>query len=392
MKEWLSIKNNIFFWVFVSGQVLMLLLALNQNTRIKIINIDKAIVYHIFLTLCFCFGYLVSINKNNFVDEPKTITINKAFYYFCFTITTIGLLTSILTISAVYPIKQYVIDLLSYHQNKELLKEIKYNASTGGLPGIIKVINYSPLGVFFVAASYLIFHKIKDYKDEKILKILLGYSLLCSLSKTFFSLDRLTLLGVLIVTLYSLFYSKKKMRIYIIIILVILFSILSFITSARMTNKGVLEFLMLYCRLGLTNFELLIDSPITNYSFGLNTFLMPLHFIAAFFNVDISVPKSSVTIWDNAQYFYGYLFLDFGFFSFLVMFLLGILVAKLQKLVNKKIKYPISVFFVILFAISTFVVVPIIRGVEFWWMLMIGLIASLLVRYEGDEQISLKKI
>lgn len=382
MKEWLSIKNNIFFWVFISAQIIMLLLALDENTHIKIINIDKAIVYHIFLTLCFCFGYLVSISKNSFVEQSKTITINKAFYYFCFAITTIGLLTSIFTISTVYPIKQYVIALLNYHQNKDLLKEIKYNASTSGLPGIIKILNYSPLGVFFVVSSYLIFYKIENYKDEKILKILLGYSLLCSLSKTFFSLDRLTLLGVLIVTLYSLFFSRRKMKIYIIAILLILFSLLSFITSAKMANVGVLEFLKLYCRLGLTNFELLIENPTNNYSLGLNTFLMPLYFIASFFNFDISVPKSSVVIWDNAQYFYGYLFLDFGFFSFLVMLLLGILVAKLQKLVNEKMRYPISIFFVILFALGTFVVVPIIRGVEFWWLLIICLISSFLVKYK----------
>jgi hypothetical protein len=41
-------------------------------------------------------------------------------------------------------------------------------------------------------------------------------------------------------------------------------------------------------------------------------------------------------------------------------------------------------FFVILFAISTLVVVPIIRGVEFWLMLIIALGSSWLINVDNQ--------
>lgn len=386
MKGWLLIKNNIFFCVFLVAHILMVGLAINGQTHIKDININKAIFYHFIMTFLFGLGYLLSINlikDKKHTTAVQYLTLDKTFFYLAFALTTFGLFTSILTVNTIYPIKQYILHLFDYGQHKELLVDIKYKSNTSGLSGIVKMFNYAPLAVFFIVSSYLNFYKIQKKSDEKKLIGLLVYTIICSLTKTFFSLDRLTLLGVLVVMLYTLFFSKTKLKNYFIAVILLIFLILSFITSAKMSNLGIVEFLRLYCRLGLTNFELLIENPV-NYTWGLNTFFMPLYFIAKFFNIHLDVPQAKVVIWDNAQYFFGYLFLDFKFFSFIVVFLLGIMIARFQMLINRKKKYAISMFFVILFAISTLVVVPIIRGVEFWLMLIIALGSLWLIKVDNQ--------
>ena len=65
MKGWLLIKNNIFFCVFLVAHILMIGLAINGQTHIKDININKAIFYHFIMTFLFGLGYLLSINLIN---------------------------------------------------------------------------------------------------------------------------------------------------------------------------------------------------------------------------------------------------------------------------------------------------------------------------------------
>jgi hypothetical protein len=116
-------------------------LAINGQTHIKDININKAIFYHFIMTFLFGLGYLLSINlikDKKHTTAVQYLTLDKTFFYLAFALTTFGLFTSILTVNTIYPIKQYILHLFDYGQHKELLVDIKYKSNTSGLSGILK--------------------------------------------------------------------------------------------------------------------------------------------------------------------------------------------------------------------------------------------------------------
>ncbi len=94
MKGWLLIKNNIFFCVFLVAHILMVGLAINGQTHVKDININKAIFYHFIMTFLFGLGYLLPINlikdKKN-TTAVQYLTLDKTFFYLAFALTTFGL-------------------------------------------------------------------------------------------------------------------------------------------------------------------------------------------------------------------------------------------------------------------------------------------------------------
>lgn len=148
-----------------------------------------------------------------------------------------------------------------------------------------------------------------------------------------------------------------------------------------MKDLSVIDFFKLYCKLGLNNFELVLKG-FSDFSLGLNTFLMPLYFIAKFFGYRIVIPQSEDFVWDNAHYFYSYLYMDFGIFSFIVMFILGMAVSKYQQLINAKNEFAIGFYFLVLFTICTLIVVPIIRSVGFWLMIVICILSYCFIFYK----------
>lgn len=362
-------------------QTLMLIFALGERKHIDTINIDDAIIYHIVLTLLLYVGWLVSKKEKTSYRKPEIAKINIGFFIFAYFFAAIGLFTSILTVAYVYPLYDYLNLLFYYQENFSTLRDIKHNWTVGGISGAVKMLNYSPLAIFLAVSSLLQFYRFKNHKDRVKLIYVLAFALICSLLKIIFSLDRLTLLGIVMVVSYVFLFASKKIKIFLGASILILFLLLSVVTSVKMSGNGfgsVFDFLRLYCQLGLTNFQLLLEHH-KNYSYGFNTFLMPLYFVCVFFNVIIEIPHSEYVVWDNAQYFYGYLYLDFGDFSIIVIFLLGFLLSKYQNLVNLNHKTAISVFFVILFSVSTFIVVPIVRSVEFWWLIIVAYSLSFFV-------------
>lgn len=362
-------------------QTLMLALAFMEKKHIEEISINLAALYHVLMTVSFGFGALFLRNPSRPSAVSPVIEISNYYYYIAFFLITLGLLTSVLTVSYVYPTGSYLKLLFNYKNNYDELRVIKGLATSGGISGIFKVLNYSPLAVFFATAAFLQFFNIKK-RERRLLVIVLVYAFLCSVLKTFFSLDRLTLLGVVIVFAYRFFFVSNRMKILLGIGLGLILLLLSFITSAKMANMDIFDFLKLYCQLGLTNFELVIQNQ-ESFSLGFNTVLMPIYFVAIFFGYQIHIPQASSIIWDNAQYLYGYLYIDFGRFAVVAMFVIGIIVAKYQQFVNLYNRSAISIFFVVFFTVITFVVVPIIRGVEFWWLLIVCILLSRFIKIKN---------
>ena len=157
----------------------------------------------------------------------------------------------------------------------------------------------------------------------------------------------------------------------------------NYISARRLVGYNIFDFVILYTKLGLVNFELMIKT-VDNFTFGLSTFFAPFNFIFKFFGHSININSNFDFIWNPAQYMNSYLYQDFGFFSLLVYFFIGWFVKNIDYWTTHKNKYYIVLFFTYLFAFSTFWFVPIIRSVEFWLMLIIPVFS---LRYISIQKI-----
>lgn len=378
MKEF--VKNNSLYFFFVLTQVLVVLLGTqNDNIIGNVITLNIAVFYHFAGLLFFTLGY-IPFSPKLFINykkiEKKTIKFSNQFFLLGYLFSIIGIITSIATIGSIISPLEYIKILFSGESN---LMEIRYESGSEGLEGVFKMMNYFPVGIFLISNAFNIFFDVKE-KDRKKLNRLIVFSLIGCIVKVFFSLDRLTLLAIVLVFFYQYFLVKKINLKYIIYIFLI-FTFLSFVTSSRMKGSGVFDFLITYFKLSISNFELVIENQQAQ-SYGFNTFLLPLWYIMKFFGIDYKVPEPEVWIWSPAQYFASYLYIDFGAFSFIVFFIIGLLVRRIQiKTLKGSIRYT-SIYFIILFVLVSFVSVPIIRGVEFWLLLVLASFLCYTVKIE----------
>ena len=77
--------------------------------------------------------------------------------------------------------------------------------------------------------------------------------------------------------------------------------------------------------------------------------------------------------WNPAQYFTSYLYQDIGYFYFIIFYLLGILISFIDKSAYTNIYYS-SMYFVVLYGAISFLFVPAIRGIEFWFALLLPIL------------------
>ena len=149
-----------------------------------------------------------------------------------------------------------------------------------------------------------------------------------------------------------------------------------------MNNMSILDFLSLYSGLGIVNFQLLLNN-FSEWSYGLNSFFHPFYFIGKAFNYKIHIPAAQDSFWGGPQYFYSYLYMDFGYYIFLIVPLLGgILYYYHNKVLNHN-PIAISIYFIMLFCISTTIVIPIFRAVEFWLMIIISIMIYKMISFSN---------
>lgn len=374
------LKKNCLFIAFITIQIIFFILSMFSADGIDEVAYPvQAMIMHIASTLSFSLGYFLG-NKN--VENKKSIKIKhigKRYLFFFLGLFFLGLVTSVVSICVVIPLSEYLQLIL----NGDILaiKMLREQVGTSGLPGYLKVLNYAPLGVFLVSSSYYFFCEFEREEDKKkLLKLLCGI-LIILMFKVVFSLERLTLLAILPVLGYAVFKFSKKQKLWVFFFLGLLLALLVLVTHSRMGDRTIFSFLVLYANLGMSNFQLLIEH-FTDRSYGFNTLLMPLYFIGKTFGVEIEVPVAPVSIWGNPQYFFGYLYMDYGYFMLIVLVLLGFLLARYQKLINERDPWAISFFFLSLFVVHTTMVIPIIRAVEFWLLILIAMMGKYLLKFK----------
>lgn len=374
-----KIKNNYIFTIYVITQLFVVLFSSFSDTIIgDNYNFTSAVVYHLICLFFFIIGYMpTKYNFKNFINQ-KTHKISKKFPYFAILCITTGLVTSIATIGTIVSPTEYLQILLSGSGD---VLNVRLESGEGGLGGILKMLNYLPLGIFLISSSYYNFLNLK-LEDKKMLIRIKNISLIASIIKIFFSLDRLTILAILLVLVYENAI-LKKIKTKIFFGAGIMIFLLSFITSSRMNNTGILEFLTTYFKLSLVNYQLVIDNY-DNWTYGWNTFLMPMWYILKFFNINKEIPIPTKWVWNPAQYFNSSFYVDFGVFSLILYVFIGSFVRKVQSQTLKTNALYVSLYFIVVFSLSTFISVPFIRGIEFWVLICLAVLCSKFIKYENS--------
>lgn len=245
------------------------------------------------------------------------------------------------------------------------------------------MLNYLPLGVFLISSSYLNFLNFSQ-KDKKTLIKVKRAALVGSIIKVVFLLDRLTILAILLVVVYeNMLVRKFKIKSMILIVAIIV--VLSIVTSSRMSNSSIFDFLIVYFKLSIVNYQLMIEHY-NAWTFGFNTFLTPFTTIMRFFGFNKELPNIDYWVWNPAQYFNSYLYMDFGLLSMIIYFFLGFFIRRLQYGALNSQRFYVSIYMIILFAINTFISVPIIRATEFWVMIILAIFFNRYIKYQPAKE------
>lgn len=373
----LHIRSNFIIYIYLVFQLFILFFSFQKDKIIEDgYEFSLGMTYHIFSFLSVLFGYMPKnpnfIESSNF--EKKNIIFDNKFIIIAYCLTIFGLITSIATIGAIISPTEYLNVLFSGGGD---INSIKAESGGGGLGGIFKMFNYAPVCVFMVTTALKCFYKISEDQVSKVTKIQ-NIALIASLLKVFFSLDRLTILAILVGVLYEKVL-LKKINLKLLILIPLFGIVLTFITSSRMSDSSPLDFLATYSKLSLINFDLVIKNE-TDWSLGWNTFLSPLSFILKFFGYEKMISEPKVWVWNPAQYFNSSLYMDFGLFSFFIQFLIGYIIRRIQIQANRGALFFASIYLVISFAVCTFYSVPIIRAIEFWLMISIAFVLKKFVK------------
>lgn len=358
------IQRNGIILLYIFAQLFVLFFSFPSDSVLGDSNkIKGALIIHTIIVLLVILGYFINkiFTKNSKRGNIKySVSFKKSFFPLSYFLICLGVLTSILTIGTIVSPQEYLIKLLS--QNSEIV-DIRQQSGDGGLSGIFKMFNILPLTVYLITASILNFGIINDLISKRLLK-LNKFALIGLLVKVIFSLDRLSIMAILLVQFYFHVITNQIRLKYFFILFSILF-VGIFITSARMPDSSFIEFIIIYCKLSIVNFQMVLSSSV-DFSYGFQTFLTPLLPIFRIFGFEYVVNSPDEWVWNPAQYFNSYLFLDFGYCSLIFYPFLGVFFRYVEVSKRNKNTFYLSSYFLIIFTVATFISVPFVRGIEFW--------------------------
>ena len=369
--------NSLFLYFFLS-QSLFLLIYFYQTPLIsKFINTDKAVWMHI-MGVCWCtIGYFTARFPRLWhkdYTENKRYFFSSRFYLFSYFLIIFGTIESMVQVFLFVSPMEYISHIFSSYYYPELRAAFHLSHDEGGLPGIIKMFAYAPLSIYLMSFGLLNFLHL-DIADMQKLKRLNRMALLGTAIKVFFALDHLTIMAVLMANIFIGIQKVDTKNIKFFLYLIIIFFIADFLSSKRLEGFGIIDFTLLYLKLGLVNFQLMIDTC-SGYTYGFSTIFSPLTFIFKFFSLPLPHFESSFQWeWTHFQYFTSYAFQDFGYFYFVLFYLIGFILYFIDfNTLKRKNIYTISIYFVVLYGIISFLVVPAIQGMEFWLALLLPVV------------------
>lgn len=330
------------------------------------INLNDALVVHVFCVLVFIFSYFISSIGKRYISFRNVCSVK--YLYFGYILSFLGLVVVVAQVTQSTSLFAYFSNLLS-GADANSREAFMLSSEDGGLPGYLKIFANAPLAIYLY--SFYLYACLKlDSNSLFRVKRLLVFSFVCVVFKTLFSLDRLSLLAIILTYSYLLGVRGVKAR--SIIFLSLIFVLANFLSGIRLTGYTLLDFLFLYMKLGLINLQLVIDGDY-ELTYGFQTFF---HFVTYFdrniFDFLGLEFQDYEWYWNPALYFTSYGFLDFGYAVIFIYFILGFFCSWLDRTIAYGNPGLIqSAYFVFLYAFASFFTVPAIRGVEFILALLI---------------------
>lgn len=370
--------NNIYFYYFCS-QLLFLPIYFYHTPLISdTINTNKAIWMHIIGLLWSVIGYFTAYFASFLLiikNEDNRYYFRNIFFVCSYLLIIVGIIVNILQVFLFVPPIEYISKLFSSDFDANIRVAYLLRSAEGGLSGIIKVFSYSPLSIYLMSLGLLNFIKL-DEVDRQRLKTLSLVALGAIFIKVFFSLDRLTIMAVVLANIFLGFKRGYMKNIRFWILIIFAFFLADYLSLKRLESLGIIDFISLYLKLGLVNFQLMIET-VSEYTYGFSTIFSPAYYIFTFFNFPIPdfLEIHFVWEWNHAQYFSSYAFRDFGYFYFILFYLVGMILfyIDLKTLKQKNINYS-AIYFVILYGVISFLFVPAIGGMDFWFALLLPLV------------------
>ncbi len=371
--------NNIYCYYFCPQLIFFPIYFYHTPLISDAINTDKAIFMHVIGLFWSAIGYFTArfayaLQDRKKVDqtEDKQYSFGNTFYFCSCLLIIVGLITAILQVILFVPAIEYFSKLFSSDFETGIRHAYLLSSDEGGLPGIIKMFAYAPLSVYLMSLGLLTFITLNKVDTQKI-KILSIVSIVAVVIKIFFSLDRLTIMAVILANIFLIIKKgyMKKNRYWI--LLIFAFFLADYLSAKRLEAFGLIDFTLLYFKLGLVNFQLMIDTC-SQYTYGFSTILGPLYFILKFFHLPLpDFSHNYEWAWYPAQYFTSYAFQDFGYFYFVLFYIVGILLFQIDNKAEKNI-YVSSIYFIVLYGVVSFFTVPAIKGIDFWIALLIPIV------------------
>lgn len=326
-----------------------------------------AIIYYLIGVSLTIIGY---IPKAPHKRELNLIRVKRVFFIASLLLVSIGLLVAYKTLTEITDISTLQNMLMEGEEVDKLKAEISY----GGLAGIFKMFACMPLCIFLISSSIYFFSQY-DKHSTRAIKLIMIISFIALIIKTFIYFDRITLLAALLVFIHHFFYNKNLTKTVKIVIISAIIIMAVFVTALRMADVGFVEFLGLYFNLGVVNLEVLIEKQDAfNYDFS-QTFLNPMGYIFKF----LSLPYTSIGpkdfIWNDAQSYWGFLYIDFNWIGLFFMPLFGRAI-RIVESYKQKTAFCMCFYFIFMYCLFSFFTIPIIRSIEFWLMILTTLFLS----------------
>jgi hypothetical protein len=367
--------NNIFSY-FLITQSLFLFVFFLDSELIPNYEVGPAILFQLIAIISTVLGGIFYNIKNikNIKNQLKiSYSISNNFYLFSYLFLFVGFIViSIQVFSFTSPF-EYFETLFSGNFDKNIRDNFLLENSQGGLPGYVKLFASAPLAIFLSLSGVLLFSSVKDFHRIILLRNVALFFLIYKIS---LSLDRLSIMAVLMVYIFELIH-YKKFGISRLTILFIFIFIAEYISLKRLDGYGILDFIIYYLKMSLVNFQILLETLTSPHTLGFSTFLSPLTFIFKSLGANFTIDINFEWVNNPAQFFTSYSYLDFGFLYFVPFLILGYFFKYLDNAVLNQGKIRIkSLYFIFMYGALSFLFVPAIRGPDFYSMVLYSLLLT----------------
>lgn len=382
-------KNNINTYFFISHLILMSgFFISNQDIRETIfysVDFNLAPYYFAFCMIAYVLGRLLYpyiISNTRVTNAPRLIYIDKKFYTLCYVACVIGVLVSVLYVSNVVSLDEYLTKLFSaesasYREGGN--KKVMLGRREGGLSGAIKVFNILPISVYVVVLSVRRilpkFGYILTQNQASSLGKLAIVALICSILRTLLLLDRLAFMSIIVAHVFIMIENKRLFTIRNLISIAAIFLVLNFISAQRGYSSFWLT-ISNYSNSHLVNLELLMQS-FDDYTLGTKSILnFWVNQIGGYLGMEINQPRYAFGE-NPAQNFISFVYMDFGYLGVIIYFLFAILIGYLdRRFRSSKSHIWKLIYLLLLFDFLSCFTVPAHTAGEFWYSLLFAIFIS----------------